>query len=184
MGERDRFTPVIDDHTLPDQVGLLFAKGSQQKVPYITGGNSWEASLGRMIGGGFSPAIAAKLVPDADKARLYPGLGGERLDAETSLACVTERDRFVSTLMTSYWVRFARTGSPNGPGLPDWPAWEPASARVLDIGDEVLVPSIMRAPRAISGAPANQPESPCRLWRSNASQANRCSGFASDGLAQ
>ena len=63
MGERDRFTPIVDGRILPDQPGRLFALGRQQKVPYMTGGNSWEASLGRMIGGGFSPAFAARLVP-------------------------------------------------------------------------------------------------------------------------
>ena len=80
MGERDRFTPIVDGRVLPDQPGRLFATGRQQKVPYMTGGNSWEASLGRRIGGGFSPAFAAKLVPVVDQARLYPGLSGEALD--------------------------------------------------------------------------------------------------------
>jgi para-nitrobenzyl esterase len=80
MAARDRFAPVVDGRTLPDQVGRLFAAGRQQQVPYMTGGNSWEASLGRQIGGGFSPAIAARLVPPADKARLYPGLAGDALD--------------------------------------------------------------------------------------------------------
>lgn len=80
MGERDRFTPVVDGRVLPDQPGLLFAAGLQHKVPYITGSNNWEASLGRQIGGGFAPAFAAKLVPAADKTRLYPELQGEQLD--------------------------------------------------------------------------------------------------------
>ena len=75
----DRYTPVVDGVTLPDQVGALTAAGKQHPVPYITGGNSWEASLGREIGGGFSPEFAAKLVPQADKARLYPGLSGDAL---------------------------------------------------------------------------------------------------------
>jgi carboxylesterase type B len=41
--------------------------------------------------------------------------------------------------MTGYWVRFAQTGNPNGPGLPVWPAFEPGPAPVLEIGDEVTV---------------------------------------------
>lgn len=75
----DRYTPVVDGMTLPDQVGALTAAGKQHPVAYITGGNSWEASLGREIGGGFSPEFAARLVSQADKDRLYPGLSGDAL---------------------------------------------------------------------------------------------------------
>jgi len=75
----DRFTPVVDGVTLPDQVGALTAAGKQHPVSYLTGGNSWEASLGRQIGGGFSPEFAAKLLSQQDKDRLYPGLSGEEL---------------------------------------------------------------------------------------------------------
>ena len=33
-----------------------------------------------------------------------------------------EADRALSQAMTSYWVNFATSGNPNGPGLPPWPA--------------------------------------------------------------
>ncbi len=38
----------------------------------------------------------------------------------------TPADRRVSGLIQSYWTNFARTGDPNGPGLPHWPAYGPA----------------------------------------------------------
>jgi para-nitrobenzyl esterase len=33
--------------------------------------------------------------------------------------------------MSSYWVNFARTGDPNGPGLARWPAFRATSQQAL-----------------------------------------------------
>jgi para-nitrobenzyl esterase len=41
---------------------------------------------------------------------LSPGRGG----------APTEEDLAVSRMAQSYWVNFAKTGDPNGPGLPTW----------------------------------------------------------------
>ena len=35
-----------------------------------------------------------------------------------------DADRELSRTMVGYWTNFARTGSPNGEGLPDWQAFD------------------------------------------------------------
>lgn len=40
-------------------------------------------------------------------------------------------DLAMSELMMSYWVNFARTGNPNAPRLPEWPAFDTDSQRVM-----------------------------------------------------
>jgi para-nitrobenzyl esterase len=51
----------------------------------------------------------------------------------------TKADRQVAEEMSSYWVNFAKSGNPNGPGLPVWPAFTTAESKVLDIGDPMTV---------------------------------------------
>jgi para-nitrobenzyl esterase len=51
----------------------------------------------------------------------------------------TKADRRVAEEMSSYWVNFARSGDPNGPSLPVWPAFTTAGSKVLYIGDPTTV---------------------------------------------
>ena len=195
--DRERYTPVIDGKLVPDQVGTLMAAGKHHSVPYITGGNSWEASLGRDVGGPFSPQAFARLMTDKQKSDLYPGLDGDALadaifgdlvvlsasrymarsmrasgapvytyylsylasdrrgvqpgvaheediafimqtiETESDIKRVSPSDRAVSQLMSRYWAQFARTGDPNLPDQPDWPAFDVQDYGSLEIGDEV-----------------------------------------------
>jgi para-nitrobenzyl esterase len=45
----------------------------------------------------------------------------------------TAADREVANLIGAYWVNFAKTGDPNGAGLPRWPQYRPQTHDLLDI---------------------------------------------------
>ncbi len=53
--------------------------------------------------------------------------------SERDGATVAPEDREVARMMNTYWANFARTGDPNGDGLPDWPAYSPEGNEILEI---------------------------------------------------
>jgi len=57
-----------------------------------------------------------------------------------------EIDRMVSGTMAAAWVRFAKTGNPNGGGLPQWPAYRSPDYQLLDFGDATTLRSNARSP--------------------------------------
>jgi para-nitrobenzyl esterase len=45
---------------------------------------------------------------------------------------LSNQDLAVSRMTHAYWVNFAKTGNPNGAGLPDWPRHEAGKDRIFD----------------------------------------------------
>ncbi len=56
----------------------------------------------------------------------------------------TALDQGVAHSMHAYWVNFAKTGTPNGPGLSQWPIYDPRSTRVMVFSE---TPHAQAAPR-------------------------------------
>jgi para-nitrobenzyl esterase len=45
----------------------------------------------------------------------------------------TAEDKEVARIMHAYWVNFAKTGNPNGNGLPNWPMYSSKKNEILDV---------------------------------------------------
>ncbi len=48
----------------------------------------------------------------------------------------TAADRALSAQLQAYWINFARSGTPNGDGLAEWPRCDPAAETTMHLGDK------------------------------------------------
>jgi para-nitrobenzyl esterase len=71
-----------------------------------------------------------------------------------------DEHRQVSELMASYWTNFAKTGNPNGPGLPEWPQYETGTGNpVMHLkADAAASPDAHRARYEFLDASAGSPK--------------------------
>lgn len=138
--------PDLDDKELmdawfADNTFVGAARYLAGRSAAMTGRNSWLYNFS-YLANGVRDALPG--VPHGDDVPyIFGSLPGKirGLDA----AAVTASDWRVSNLMIDYWTNFAKSGDPNGDGLPEWPSYDAESDRWLDIGETVAVRAQYRA---------------------------------------
>ena len=49
---------------------------------------------------------------------------------------LTPEDEKMAEEMSTYWANFAKTGDPNGAGLPSWPRYESSTDKLMDFSED------------------------------------------------
>lgn len=80
-------------------------------------------------------------VPEAMRERMRFGAGHgsevayvfNNLDARWGDTEATPEEQELAQVMNTYWANFAKTGDPNGEGVPEWPAYDAQNEEILEI---------------------------------------------------
>ena len=80
------------------------------------------------------------VLPDSVYGTTATFIGDFSVDADT----YNDVDARLSKAMGPAWVRFAKTGDPNGPGLTSWPAFTEGNENYLEFGDSIVAKTAMR----------------------------------------
>ena len=138
---RKAYGQMITDYWIPCSMydGLVLAAGYESEL-YLYRFDYHNIKLGDLLGAAHSFEMAF-VFNALDRNPGKAVLKDENLEEMAAL----------SRLMQGYWVNFAKTGNPNGPGLPLWPKFSLDSQKfmVLDVN-----------PRSETSTFADR----CRLW--------------------
>lgn len=140
-------TPCLDGRLIVGIGTELLAAGKQRKIPYLIGTTSED----------MMPPILYAMSASWAAVQERPSylwffdrqLPGDKAGAwhssdlwywfgnlEDSWRPMEEKDRELSAQMVSYLVNFARSGNPNGKGLPEWVAADGRLPRALRMGEK------------------------------------------------
>ena len=149
-GGRMRTAPVIDGRLIPRDGMAAARRGDQLPIPYLMGSTSEDIVppiVHRMAKGW------CRLQADQGRPAAYAWFFDRRLPGDGNGAwhssdlwywfgtldhCwrpMTAKDRLLSEQMVQYLTNFARTGDPNGGGLPRWEAVRKGQSKVLRLGE-------------------------------------------------
>ena len=100
-----------------------------------------------------------------------PYVFGSLRDKEWQWLPTTADDASLSDLMQTYWTNFAKTGNPNGAGLPDWPAWSDDKSEFLLIQRDASVTKQRNFPPLFSSLGAEELKASFKATASGAKSA-------------
>ena len=88
-------------------------------------------------------------IPDAEHIGAFHGSFQMYLfgDLKAFKAKPSDADRRFSEMLAETWVRFARTGNPNGGTLPEWPAFTVENEAYMELGAELRAGNNLEMPR-------------------------------------
>lgn len=145
LGDPGIPSPIVDGTTIPEPPPQAFAKGREAKLPYIAGGNSWEASLFPNVAKEPEPVLA-RLGPAREGVMAaYGGDAASVAQDLTTETTVIEPDRHLARLHTkngqkawTYYVSYV-------------PATQRASVHGMSHGGEIIYAfgNLPREPRTI-----------------------------------
>jgi para-nitrobenzyl esterase len=127
--------PAATDADVPGAINKVITVGANAQPARLTAGNAaktgsqaWVFHFTRIpatrlakAGGAHHGVDLAYVFGNLDEPEAY-----------------TATDHALSCQMMGYWVNFAKSGDPNGPGLPYWPAFTEQSNAHMEFGDVVL----------------------------------------------
>jgi para-nitrobenzyl esterase len=152
-GPRTFARPFVDGRLAVD-ASAAYASGTFASVPMMIGATSADigGKTGFMVAGARTVAatIADKGVPVYGYRFSYvaDSVGQPGAQHATDIPfffdttaikygdATTPRDVAVGRTMSAYLANFARTGDPNGPGLPTWPRYARSADQIMDFAED------------------------------------------------